>query len=415
MKNNFFVVTSLSLLLLSFYACKKEDNAGVVPPVVPPAGVVKTFYVSTATGDDSRTAEQTKKASTPWKTIQKAANSVPGGSTVIIAGGTYVEKVSIPTSCNGTPTERTVFRNKENESVVLDGKNTGSQYEGLFKLVGNEYVVVKGITVQNGYWYGFSGEGSKNITLDSCSTFNTRASGIYVKTSSEVTITRNNIRKACQELTRDSFGNGSQECISVVMVDGFKIANNEVWDTSQVGDAGGEGIDAKSGSNNGEIANNYVHDIARLGIYVDAGSKDQFNVRVHSNRVFNTGGMSVAGEIGGHVHEIYFYNNVVKDSKSSGLTFQAIGNGKYTNVYVVNNTFYNNALNGFAGDVGNYSKNTGNSNLVIRNNIFYNKISNSRFSIWHDLAQPHVISNNLYFDFKPSNNSSNSFNAAKLT
>ena len=193
------------------------------------------------------------------------------------------------------------------------------------------------------------------------------------------------------------------------------VRNNEVWDSTVPGGVGGEGIDAKGGCFNGEIVGNYVHDIVPLGIYVDAGSREEYNIRVHGNRLVNTGGLSVAGELGGEARDIYFYNNLVVNSRSSGVTFQSIGNGKYTNVYIVNNTFYNNAQSGFAGDIGNYSKNTGNSNLVIRNNIFFNKTANYRFSIWHDLADSHVIGNNLYFDFKTSNNGANSFNAAKLT
>jgi hypothetical protein len=126
--------------------------------------------------------------------------------------------------------------------------------------------------------------------------------------------------------------------------------------------------------------------------------------------------MSVAGELGGHAHEIYFYNNMIKDSRNSGFVFQSIGNGKYTNVYIVNNTFFNNATTGnFVGELGNYSNNAGNANIQIRNNIFYNTGSNYKFSIWHNLAAPHVITNNLYYNFKPGNNGANSFNAANLT
>lgn len=419
---NFFTIPILFLCCL---ACSKPADNAVTPipttPVVtPPITTTPTvsslvFYVSATTGDDSRTAEQAKNASTPWKTIQKAVNALPASATLIIAGGTYNEKVVVPVSCNGTATAPTLVRNKAGEAVILDGQNAGNQWESVFGLKNNRYLIVKGLKAQNGFWFGFSGEGTTNVTFDSCSTFSTRASGMYVKTSSQLTITRNNVRRACQEPNRDASGNGTQECISLVGCNQFSITKNEIWDSTVPGNAGGEGIDVKSGCYDGEISGNYVHDIMPLGIYVDAGSKEEYNIRVFGNRIFNTAGLSVAGELGGHARDIYFYNNLVVNSKSSGLTFQSIGNGKYTNVYVVNNTFYNNAISGFAGDIGNYSKNTGNTNIVIRNNIFYNKTANYRFSIWHDIAAPHVISHNLYFDFKPSNNSANSFNASSLT
>jgi len=413
----------LLITLFVMVACDKPADPGVTPkpPVVTPPTTQTTvsatpaFYVSITTGDDSRTAAQAQNAATPWKTIQKAFNSLPASATLIIAGGTYAEKVKVPISANGTANAPTVIRNKVGETVILDGQNTGSQWEGLFSLNGNKHIIVKGLKAQNGFWYGFSGEGTTNVTLDSCSTFNTRASGIYVKTSSQLTITRNNVRRACQEPNRDASGNGTQECITLGGCSQFSVTKNEIWDSTVPGNSGGEGIDAKGGCYDGEISGNYVHDIVPLGIYIDAGSREQYNIRVFGNRLVSTGGLSVAGELGGHARDVYFYNNLVVNSKSSGLTFQSIGNGKYTNVYVVNNTFYNNAISGFAGDIGNYSKNAGNTNIVIRNNIFYNKTTNYRFSIWHDIAAPHVISHNLYFDFRVSNNGANSFNATKLT
>jgi hypothetical protein len=136
---------------------------------------------------------------------------------------------------------------------------------------------------------------------------------------------------------------------------------------------------------------------------------------VFNNRVVRTPGLGLAAELGGHLRETYVYNNIVTDSEKSGVVFQETGNGRFTNVYVVNNTFYNNGLIGFAGDIGSYTRNTNNANNVIRNNIFYNKVANSRFSIWHNYPAGHVISNNLYFDFKPSNNGTLSFNATNLT
>lgn len=419
----FALTVVLFFFVVLLFSCNKETaNSTVVPPVVTPPTTTTTtsttrpvFYVSGVTGSNSRTANEARNAATPWKTIQKGVSSIPGGATLIIAGGTYTEKVIVPASANGSTTTPTVIRNKAGETPILDGNNVGAQWEALFQLKNNQYVTVKGLKAQNSYWYGFASDGCQNVSVDSCATVNTRASGIYIRASSGLTITNNNIRKACQEPNRDASGNGSQECITIASSQDFVVRNNEVWDGPTFDTPGGEGIDAKGGCVNGEISGNYVHDLYELGIYVDAGSLEEYNIRVYGNRLINTGGLSVAGELGGYARDIYFYNNVVVNSRSSGVTFQSVGNGKFTNVYVVNNTFYNSGQSGFSGDVGNYSKNAGNSNLVIRNNIFFNKSANYRFSIWHDLAGPHVIGNNLYFDFKPSSNGINSFNAANLT
>ena len=109
---------------------------------------------------------------------------------------------------------------------------------------------------------------------------------------------------------------------------------------------------------------------------------------------------------------------MVTASKGSGLVYQSTGNGKFTNVYVVNNTFYNNCVNttlNFIGDVGSYTTNAGSSNIVIRNNIFHNRGTQTKFSIWYNVPAAHVVSHNLFYDFKASANGGLSFTTANLT
>src|SRR5207249_1741295 len=54
------------------------------PPPPPPPSSGSTFYVS-PTGSDANAGSQ----ASPWKTIQKAANTMNAGSTVIVQAGTY--------------------------------------------------------------------------------------------------------------------------------------------------------------------------------------------------------------------------------------------------------------------------------------------------------------------------------------
>ncbi len=378
----------------------------------------QTYYVDAATGNNLNSGTSPNQA---WATIQKAADAVVGGGTVIISGGTYYEKVTILNRASGVAGAPTTFKNKDGETVIVEGQvfNPNApvvRWVAQINIKAAQYITIKGIKVQNVSWYGIQAESSSsNIVIDGCTTFNSGASGIYVNTCSNITATNNKVLKACQVIGRDASGNGTQECITFTRVNDFKISKNEVGESTVDGSAGGEGIDVKGSSYNGEVSDNYVHDILVLGIYIDAGSGEEYNIRVFGNRVFRTYGLGVAGELGGTARDIYFYNNVVADSEKSGLVYQSTGGGKFVNVYVVNNTFYNSAKSGFAGDIGNYSTNTGNTNLVIRNNIFYNKIANSRFSIWHNTPTAHVISNNLYFDFKPSANGALSFTTSNLT
>jgi len=417
-------LSSISFILL-FSCNKKSEVSGglvIVAPPVTPINNSRIYYVAT-NGDDTRTINQAKNSTTPWKTIQKAVNNISGGDTVIIAGGAYNESVTITSRLSGTVNAVTLFSNKTGESVIIEGgiANPNSsvvRWLSQLNISGVQYLTIKGIKVQNVNWYGIRIEASSsNVTVDGCSTINSGASGIYVNSTTNINILNNIVRKACQVTSRDVSGNGTQECITLAASSNFKVNNNEVWDSSIPGDAGGEGIDIKGGSSNGEVANNYVHDIVPLGIYLDAGSILENNIRVFNNKVVNTSGVGVAGELGGHAKDFYFYNNIISDSKSTGFSWGNTGNGRFSNIYVVNNTFVNNGKTvGFSGDIANYNTNPLHTNLVIRNNIIYNKGTNYKFSFFTNLLAPFVISNNLYFDFKQGlSGGINNFTTANLT
>lgn len=56
-------------------------------------GNILTYYVDTATGNDSNTAAQAQNNATPWKTIDKALATVPitGNLQILVKPGTYAE------------------------------------------------------------------------------------------------------------------------------------------------------------------------------------------------------------------------------------------------------------------------------------------------------------------------------------
>ena len=79
-----------------------------------PLGSGKTYYVSTSGNDTNPGTEQQ-----PFKTIQKAADSVAAGDTVYVKGGTYNEQIRITAS--GTAGNYITFLPYNNETVVIDG------------------------------------------------------------------------------------------------------------------------------------------------------------------------------------------------------------------------------------------------------------------------------------------------------
>src|SRR5690606_25558925 len=52
-----------------------------------------TFHVDATVGDDARTPLEAQNPATPWKTIGKSLLHAEGGDTVLVAPGTYRERV----------------------------------------------------------------------------------------------------------------------------------------------------------------------------------------------------------------------------------------------------------------------------------------------------------------------------------
>ena len=73
----------------------------------------QSYYVSPS-GNDANAGT----FAAPWRTIQKAATTVTSG-TVFILQGVYHEKITL--SHSGTPGNIIVFRNYNQDSVMLDG------------------------------------------------------------------------------------------------------------------------------------------------------------------------------------------------------------------------------------------------------------------------------------------------------
>lgn len=71
---------------------------------LPPIATAATTYYVSVTGNDAGSGSETQ----PWRTIQRAANMMAAGDTVIVAPGDYPEKVA--TKTNGTSPKPVTFR-----------------------------------------------------------------------------------------------------------------------------------------------------------------------------------------------------------------------------------------------------------------------------------------------------------------
>jgi len=324
-----------------------------------------TYYVSTITGINTNPGTEAQ----PWKTIQKAADTLVSGDTVYIMAGTYQERVAPKNS--GSSGNYITYTAYTGATVTIDGSgiSLSSELDGLFVVENKSYITISGLTIKNARPNdnnnGIYVDSSSYVTIEKNYTYNTVSSGIGVWDSDHLTIDGNEVELACND--------GEQECITVSTTDTFEIKNNHVHDSGP-GTMGGEGIDAKDGSTNGKIYKNHIHHISRLGIYVDSWDKLTSQIEVYQNVVHDCAddGFTLAAESGGLLENIKIYNNIAYNNLYNGISISANGEAIYShpmkNIYVVNNTFYNNGDSTWGAGV--LIENPEADDVVIRNNIF---------------------------------------------
>ncbi len=383
-----------------------------------------SYYVETS-GNDSSPGTETQ----PWRTIQKAANTLIAGDTVFIKAGTYNERVIVQNS--GTSNNYIVFSNYQNDNVIVDGNGIswGGSWNGLFDISDKGYIQISGLKIKNADYGGIWIENSDHIIIENNYTYNTFSSGIGVWNSSYVTLNNNEIELACND--------GEQECITISNSFNCEISQNNIHDNGS-GANGGEGIDVKQGSHDINVFKNIVHHLnERIGIYADAWDAHTYNINIYQNIVHDCGnnGMVVQSEMGGTIEYVSFYNNIVYRNKWDGITVgsvtasDTVSSTPVRHIKIINNSLYKNGeiLNGWgfgilvdnpdAKDItirnNICSENSAqmgvqqiNSGGVIDHNLFYGNNTASGAVYGNDsiIGNPLFINSNL-FDFHLQNNS----------
>jgi hypothetical protein len=357
--------------------------------VVPAAAT--DYYVATSGDNDNPGTE-----SQPWRTIQKAALTLQAGDTVFIRAGTYRERIQPLRS--GTAGDVIRYQAYPGETVVIDGSTISlpADWGGLFDISGRAYLQVSGIEVRNAGPYlnstGILVDDSSNIIIERCRTYNTTSSGIGVWGSSNVLINGNEVELACND--------GEQECITVADTNGFEVRGNHVHHGGP-GSNGGEGIDAKDGSANGVVIDNWVHDLARLGLYVDSWDAHTYNIDVSGNLVHDCSlGAAVAAEAGGLLEDVRIFNNVIYSNEWVGIEVAGWGEPvpahPINNVTIINNTIIDNGIS-WGGCIL-IEDNPDVDTVVIRNNLCSQNLS---FQIATEGAVSNlVIDHNLIDGFR---------------
>ncbi|MEP7377968.1 MAG: right-handed parallel beta-helix repeat-containing protein [Chloroflexota bacterium] len=200
-------------------------------PTAPPGS--NPYYVA-PTGSDANPGT----LAAPWKTLQKAADTVPAGATVYLRAGTYGSFVM---RRSGTAAAPITFTAYGSEKPVVDGYGV-AQY--TIKIVGAAYVRVTGLTIRgsSGPAYnsaGITAESSSYIDIsDNLITAN-KVWGVRSFSSTYVTIDGNEVSHNAVGIYVGRAGQGTLVTDNLVHHNDKMIVNTaDIADD----DAGGEGI-----------------------------------------------------------------------------------------------------------------------------------------------------------------------------
>jgi len=98
-----------------------------ITPVQPVSAADSPAYYVALSGNDTT---GNGSAASPWRTIQKAASTIPAGATVHVAPGTYNERVSIAAAKSGSASARTAIV-ADGAVIVAQGFVVSSSYTDL--------------------------------------------------------------------------------------------------------------------------------------------------------------------------------------------------------------------------------------------------------------------------------------------
>ena len=348
-----------------------------------------TFYVA-LNGNDSNpgTLDQ------PWATINHAAEVLKAGETVYIRGGTYRLTQQIRSKKPGNKNAWIVYSSYPGEQAIIDaqdvkvGPPVGNppfpQDQGAFQVEGVSYIRIKKIKITNSHNSGFTVRDSHHIELYNNTTETTFSPGIAIwdtnrdgqgcdhnKVIGNTIINANTHDMIIPGYSKE--WEAPHEAISVGGAYYFEIAYNHVYDSDK------EGIDIKETSRHGTVHHNYVHNVARQGLYVDNWGNLLEDVEIYENIVHDCkgAGLIISVENGQLAQNIRIHHNLIYDNLGTGLLFSRWGDGPRKNIKIYNNTIHHNGYgkpnpgetyHWITGGLYLYSDNL--QDIGIKNNIF---------------------------------------------
>lgn len=275
----------------------------------------------------------------PWRTLQRAANAAPAGSTIRVRGGTYAGFVMTRSGRPGAPIK---FMPYGNESVVLAGNQSTTN---VVRISGAHHVVIRGFVVRNAR-ASQSGSGilvdrqSYRITVTNNIVTDNRSFGVSIIDSTYVLVNQNEIKRNAEGV----YIRGQSTGIRVV---DNHIHHQDRMVVATVGgtdDHGGVGVSLVRTVGSVVVTRNQIHgnravspdwgyDGAGIEIYGGDGAK------IRQNRIWDNRVVMETGSGGDACRDNVFVRNVIW-----GATTRDVSKGMLLRcaegMLIANNTFY---------------------------------------------------------------------------
>jgi len=294
------------------------------------------YYVDTnnPVANDSNSGTEVS----PWKTIQRALNTIVAGDTVYIKAGTYNQAALIMTN-SGTSGNPINISNYNNDKVIVDfssGVGTGWNWNGY-----KNNIILNGLEIRNSKGKGVLIQGSNN-KITNCVIYNC---GVVNKTPG-ISL------------------EGGSYCT---------IASNEIYNS------GTDGI--------------YIENRATDGA---AGFAD--NNTIASNKIHNNGGNGISIIPNSTMLQIILYNNTIKQNKIYANSNHGIYCRANENTDIFSNLIYDNLKNGieFGWRDSNDGLLSGNIN-IINNTLTFNDIGIVNRNLWFLIIKNNILAYNTQF------------------
>lgn len=338
----------------------------VAPAATRAAG---SYYVAT-TGSDTNDGSFSR----PWRTAQKAADTVTAGSTIHLRGGTYPGFIMRRSGQPGAPI---TFRPYPGERAVLTvaaGQKSAiyiHDWEGLVTDIAIRGLVVENVPGGNGAGAGIFVHNATRVTVHGNTVRYNRSFGLYLVDATETTISGN-------EITKNEIG------IYVVRKGvGVRIFENHIHHNDRMtkntsslmhDDYGATGISLNQTSGALTISNNNIHghrassyDYGWDGSGIEIWGAS--NVNIEANRIYNNENVLETGTNGTIVcRNNRFVRNLAYGATTAGRSY-GIFLRCAENMLVANNTLY--GLYGFAFHISHHFGAHGGAidGLRVQNNV----------------------------------------------